>query len=145
MENQSGFYRSATNKVIAGVCGGLGMRFHIDPVLIRLLFVFMVLAGGSGVLVYIILWIVMPKRYDDPVVNANQSQDSSDTEFIRRDLKEATPTYRNGQIFLGIALILIGGLFLTAIFIPGFNTNDWWPLILIVGGIFVLLTPSSHK
>lgn len=54
--------RRESNKVIAGVCAGLGEYFGIDPVLVRLGFVIAVLVFGFGVLPYIILWILMPKR-----------------------------------------------------------------------------------
>jgi phage shock protein C len=52
--------RSERNKVVGGVCGGLGEYLDIDPTIIRLVFVVFTLAGGSGVLVYLILWLVMP-------------------------------------------------------------------------------------
>jgi phage shock protein C len=55
-------YRSETNKMIGGVAGGLGDYFNIDPVLLRLLFVLVVLLGGSGILAYLILWIVVPRK-----------------------------------------------------------------------------------
>jgi phage shock protein C len=54
-------YRSNTDKMIAGVCGGLGQYFGVDPTLIRLIFALLVVFGvGSGVLLYIVLAIVIP-------------------------------------------------------------------------------------
>jgi phage shock protein C len=56
-------YRSNTDKIIAGVCGGLGEYLNVDPTLIRLLFVLAVLAGfGSGVLLYIIMMVIVPLK-----------------------------------------------------------------------------------
>jgi phage shock protein PspC (stress-responsive transcriptional regulator) len=55
-------YRSETNKVLGGVCGGIGEYFSLDPVIIRLAFVIFTLMGGSGILLYIILWIVVPPK-----------------------------------------------------------------------------------
>ena len=53
------------NGIIAGVCGGLGAFFGISPFWFRLLFVILALPGGApGILPYIILWIVVPKRRD---------------------------------------------------------------------------------
>src|SRR6266542_3660316 len=52
--------RSETDKRIAGMCGGLGEYFGIDPILIRVAFVLFALMG-SGFIAYIVLWIVMPK------------------------------------------------------------------------------------
>jgi len=53
-------YRSNTNKVIAGVCGGIGEYFDIDPVIIRLIWI-LFLFIGAGIFAYIIAWIVIPK------------------------------------------------------------------------------------
>ena len=54
-------YRDPDNTMISGVCGGLGAYFHTDPVWFRLAFVILALAGvGTGVLVYIVLWAVIP-------------------------------------------------------------------------------------
>lgn len=53
-------YRSRTNRKVAGVCGGLGKYFDIDPIIIRLIWFLFVLFGGSGIIVYIIAWIVIP-------------------------------------------------------------------------------------
>lgn len=51
------------NGIVAGVCGGLGEFFGIDPVWFRILFVILGLPGGvPGVLPYVILWIVMPRK-----------------------------------------------------------------------------------
>lgn len=53
-------YRSTEDKKIAGVCGGLGDYFDIDPTIIRLIWVSMILAVGSGVIAYILAWIIVP-------------------------------------------------------------------------------------
>lgn len=56
-------YRSTTDKKIAGVCGGLAEYFDIDVTLVRILFVLTLLPGGvPGLLLYLILAIVMPRR-----------------------------------------------------------------------------------
>ena len=52
--------RSATDKTICGVCGGIAEYFHIDSVIVRLLLVFFCLLGGSGVIAYIIAAIIIP-------------------------------------------------------------------------------------
>jgi phage shock protein PspC (stress-responsive transcriptional regulator) len=54
-------YRDPDNRILGGVCGGLGAYFNIDPLVFRLLFVVITLAGGAGVLLYIIFWIVVPE------------------------------------------------------------------------------------
>ncbi len=61
--------RSSHDKMIAGVCGGLGQYLGIDSTVVRLIFVLLALAGGPGILAYIILWLVVP---EDNVLPANQ-------------------------------------------------------------------------
>ena len=57
-------YRSKKNRIIAGVCGGIGEYFKIDPTLVRLLWLFisMVSAGVGGLVAYIIAWIIIPEE-----------------------------------------------------------------------------------
>jgi len=52
--------RSSADKKIGGVCGGLAEYFDLDPTLIRVIWVLLVLCGGTGLLAYLILWIVLP-------------------------------------------------------------------------------------
>jgi len=54
-------YRDPENSVVGGVCGGLSAYFSVDPVIFRLLFVIFFFAGGASILVYAILWIVLPR------------------------------------------------------------------------------------
>jgi phage shock protein C len=53
--------RSETDRVLAGVAGGIAQRFGINSTLVRLAWVLSVFFGGLGILVYVILWIVLPK------------------------------------------------------------------------------------
>ena len=60
MENKK-LYRSSTNYKLAGVCGGIGEYFNIDPTLIRLAWILFSVMGGAGVLAYIIAAIIIPE------------------------------------------------------------------------------------
>lgn len=61
MEEGKRLYRSTTDRMVAGVCAGLAAYFKIDPTLVRLLFVLFALAGGPGLLAYIVMWLVVPE------------------------------------------------------------------------------------
>jgi len=54
-------YRSRKNRMIAGVCGGIGEYFEIDPTIVRLLWVLLILMGGAGIFLYIAAWIIIPQ------------------------------------------------------------------------------------
>lgn len=59
--NPKKLYRSSTNKMICGVCAGVGEYFNLDPTLIRLLWVILTIGGfGTGLLIYIIAAVIMP-------------------------------------------------------------------------------------
>ena len=58
---QKRFYLSTTDKKLAGVCGGIAEYFDVDPLLVRIAFIILLLGGGSGLLVYILLWLLAPK------------------------------------------------------------------------------------
>ena len=55
-------YRSTTNRQLAGVCGGLAEYFNLDATLIRVLFIVLAVLGGSGVILYVAMWIIVPKQ-----------------------------------------------------------------------------------
>jgi phage shock protein PspC (stress-responsive transcriptional regulator) len=55
-------YRSKTNKIIAGVCGGIAEYFNIDPTIVRLLWLLFSLIWGTGLVAYIIAWIIIPEE-----------------------------------------------------------------------------------
>ncbi len=59
MENKR-LYKSHTNRVICGVCGGIGEYFNIDPTIIRLIWILLICCAGTGFLAYIIAAIIMP-------------------------------------------------------------------------------------
>jgi phage shock protein PspC (stress-responsive transcriptional regulator) len=62
MSEKKKLYRSRQNRKIAGVCGGLGEYFTIDPTLVRLAVIFFSLWWGGGLLLYLIAWFVMPEE-----------------------------------------------------------------------------------
>lgn len=67
-------YRSESDRMIAGICGGIAEYFDIDPTLVRIIFSF-ILLSGSGFILYIILWVVIP----------SQSQLNSKKEDIKQE------------------------------------------------------------
>jgi phage shock protein C len=60
MEEPRKLYRSQTQRMMAGVCGGLAEYFNIDATVMRVLFLILAVFGGSGIVLYIVMWIVVP-------------------------------------------------------------------------------------
>lgn len=55
-------YRSKKERIIAGICGGLGDYFDIDPTIIRLFWIIFVFLWGAGLLAYLVGWIIIPQK-----------------------------------------------------------------------------------
>ncbi len=90
-------YRDPDHRIIGGVCAGMGAYWNIDPVIVRIIFVALVLAGGIGALVYLILYIVIPEAKTtaqkiemkgDPV-NIHNIKEAVKQEFntVRKNMK----------------------------------------------------------
>ena len=60
---------SATDKKIAGVCGGIAEYFGVDATLVRVITVVLVLCFGGGLLAYLLAWVIMPKPAVDPAAD----------------------------------------------------------------------------
>jgi len=61
VEEPRKLYRSQTQRMIAGVCGGLAEYFNLDATLIRVLFLILAVFGGTGLVIYLVMWIIVPK------------------------------------------------------------------------------------
>jgi len=123
-------YLSNQNKVIAGVGGGLGEYFDIDPVLIRIGFVVLVFLHGFGLLAYIAAWIAMPRVPADHVVIEPVSK------------PEPSPTRK---YLPGITLVLIGLVFLLERTFYWFEWHYLWPVLIIVAGLALILSAILNR
>lgn len=144
MDNTNRLTRSHTDYMIGGVCGGLGKYFRIDPTLVRLAFVLLTLAGGSGVLVYFFLWILIP-REDIPGMQTHMdSQEFNRRANLMGQEMQQMVTQPNTRAvkFIGIALVVLGLVYLLQnLHIPWlywFSDRLVWPaLIIVVGGVLL--------
>jgi phage shock protein PspC (stress-responsive transcriptional regulator) len=127
-------YRSHTNRVLGGICGGLGEYFGIDPVLVRLVWLLLILFGGLGLILYPIAWMIIP---------------------LAPDTEEGKPTPEfedgigKGRFWWGLALVALGVVLWGSQFrfiywpvIPGVHVHsrDLVPFALLLVGIYLLYT-----
>lgn len=130
-------YRSRTDKVIGGICGGLGKYFEIDPVLIRVIFVLLAFFHGSGLIIYLILLIVIPQEplpFPGEEIEQEFQQEKSEEKSEASIIQTKD---RTRQIF-GIILLIIGSILLLQNLIPFFDFEIILPVILILIGIYIL-------
>lgn len=149
-------YRIVNGKVVGGVAGGLAEYFGMDPTIIRIIFILLTLMGGSGILIYLILWIVVPEKYNIyPPYTAPYTRPENFTspgsgvgETYEGFTAGTTPPPTidvtgsgkkyDGGLIAGLVMILIGSFFLFERFIPSINFSDFWPLLLVLIGIIMI-------
>jgi phage shock protein PspC (stress-responsive transcriptional regulator) len=161
-------YRSRDDRIIAGVAGGLADYLGLDPSLVRIAWAVLILAGGVGLLLYIIMWIVVPEEDDlSPQQYAAATGQAAAAEVTgsstaptgapvdwrsqrvnerearraaRRARRAANPDEgRTIGLLVGGFLVLIGIAFLLRNFIPTIDFDLFWPVILVIVGIVILV------
>lgn len=143
-------FRSKSNELIGGVCGGLAAYFNTDPILFRILFVVAFIFGGSGFLIYIVLWIAVPQEPDAYTMNATKNDNNMDENTSSYQTEEKPkpkndkPDRSDGNLWGGLILIALGAIFLIDRFVPRIDFGDLWPVILIVVGI-ILVSKAYQK
>lgn len=135
--------RSEEERIIAGVCGGLAKYLGVDPVLVRLAFLLLVPAGGIGAPLYFILMILMPTESD---------VDLSQSEVVEKNLEglgdtmsasvERARQHPQGPLIAALLLIVMGIYFLFENF-GWIDGSIFWPLALILLGVFMLIRRSQ--
>ena len=137
MENR--LYRSESDKKIAGVCGGIAEYFGIDPTIVRLLWLISIAVYGTGLLIYIVAAIIMPRREDinaGPGSNRNSDKNNGQkSNMFGRGFNQ-----EEGRKFFGYALIIVGAILFSKIFIflRWLSFKFLFPIVLIVLGVFIL-------
>lgn len=95
--------RSRTDEVLGGVAGGLGNYLGVDPVLIRIAWVALVLFGGTGILLYIIAWVIIP---EEPLADAEARRAAEPGTDASRHASAGT----SGALILAVVLIAFGSI-----------------------------------
>lgn len=129
-------YRSEKNRVIAGVCAGLAEYFNLDPVIVRIFAVLITLFGGSGVLLYFILWIVIPT--ESAVGKKSENNIKNNVEEIKDTTKSVVG--KNSHMWAGVLFVSLGLIFLFNNFgiFHFLNIGKLWPILLVALGLIIL-------
>ncbi|MDA3843006.1 MAG: PspC domain-containing protein [Candidatus Kapabacteria bacterium] len=149
---QKRLYRSQLDKKIGGVCGGLGEYFNVDPVIVRALFAIAFFAYGTGFLAYIVLWIIVPAGYYQSKFDSNseygktaQAENSpGEDSFNPASNNKSERKSNDPNHFIGIALIVVGGIWVINNLVPNFDFDFIFPVLLLGLGI-LLLTRGMGK
>lgn len=138
-------YRSQSDRMIWGVCGGLADYFDFDPTIVRLISVLMLFLGGFVILAYIICAIVIPlapsKDTTPPgVVKPNMA----DPAINKKDPEQAQ---YHEHVTVGLILIVVGVLFLAGLFnlFWWFHWGGFWAFALVLVGVLIVLASRKRQ
>lgn len=144
-------YRSRTDAMIGGVCAGLARSLNVDPTLVRIVAVLLALSDGIGVLLYLLLWLIVPQEPVDYVV-ADRERRSADqvaqgVGAIGRQVSTALHrTNPQAGLLIGGMLIVIGAIQiadrLDVAWLRWAQFDTLWPLLLVAGGIALIMRRS---
>ena len=133
-------YRSRTDRMLAGVAGGLAEMWGVDPSLVRIAWALLVvLTGGLALLVYVVMAIVVPEGEPGPT-SGPPAEPSRSAAGLRptRAPRENDPSV---AVIGGLLLIGLGAFFLVREFLPAIDFDVIWPLVLIgIGVTLVVVT-----
>jgi phage shock protein PspC (stress-responsive transcriptional regulator) len=129
-------YRCQENRMLAGVASGVAEFFDLDPTLVRVLWFLSSFAGGFSILLYIGLAIIVPlEPASDAATHSADNHGAAVTDGHRHRSRGSGRL----TMFIGIGLILFGGLALVDIALPGWASwRQLWPLLVIsLGGLLI--------
>jgi phage shock protein C len=113
--------RSRGERVIAGVCGGIGRYLGVDPVLLRIAFIILALANGLGLIAYVVAWVAIPEEQPGQPLGP-----------------AAEPRRETGRLVLGGSLVVLGLVLLLDRLAPSLD-ELFWPVAVVAVGVAVIL------
>lgn len=142
-------YRSRSDSMLGGVCGGLARYFDIDPNLVRLIFVVFAVVTGFGILVYLALWLIVPEDEEgasQPLGDRVREGTDDIVDRAKRLGEEIRSTARSSDpmaaFAVGLVLIAIGVVLLLRnlgiTWLAWISFRTLWPALLILVGVAFL-------
>ena len=156
-------YRSRSDRMIWGVCGGLAKYFDVDPTIVRVIAVVSVFISGLGIIAYIILAIVVPlegSKTAEPKETIKENVEEmketagelgreirSTLEGEKDESEEVAKVRHHHRNLFGIILVAVGIIFLLGSFnlFWWFHWSNLWPLILVAIGVLIILSTRRRR
>ena len=150
-------YKSPTERVIAGVAGGVAQYLDADPAIVRVIWALLaLLTGGVFFVLYIVMWIVVPEGPEAPigaVEGAPEAVDPATGQPVAAApgtwSAQPVPRHRRssgaGSWVVGLILIGLGAYFLVRDYFPEIQIDRLWPIGLVALGVLLLLVAMRRR
>lgn len=139
--------RSRTDTILGGVAAGLAEYLRTDPALVRIAWAILVpLTNGAALLAYVVAWVVVPEA-PAPERDGDAAADARDDAPPLEQPAGARRGDLEGRagIVVGVGLVLLGAWFLAREYLPAFNWNLVWPLVLVGIGVLILVSSARRR
>lgn len=139
--------RSRTDTILGGVAAGLAEYLRTDPALVRIAWAILVpLTNGAALLAYVVAWVVVPEA-PAPERDGDAAADARDDAPPLEQPAAARRGDLEGRagIVGGVGLVLLGAWFLAREYLPAFNWNLVWPLVLVGIGVLILVSSARRR
>ncbi len=135
-------YKSQTDKMLAGVCGGIAEYLNVDSTVIRLLWLLVILLGGSGIILYILAWAIIPSNQKESVQTVEKVETIETSDDFNNEAK--TEPRNESSKNMGIILLIVGLIILftqiAPIYIPW---TKIWPVLIIALGLYLIINNKN--
>jgi len=138
-------YRSRGDRMLFGVAGGMARYLSLDPSLVRIVWALLVIAGGAGILLYIIAAIVIPEEPEGYVAGTASTGDAGSAGVAGAEGGPPSGAIAgrrdggNAAVIIGIFLVVLGGWLLLQRYLPQIDADLVWPFALLaLGGVLVV-------
>jgi phage shock protein PspC (stress-responsive transcriptional regulator) len=156
-------YRSRRDSVLGGVCGGVADYLDMDPSIVRIIWAVLTLVtGGLFLVLYIVMWIVVPEGPSAATVAHAAAEGASGTASTPGEQPASTPAEASapawggheerlrrggsgGALIFGLILIGAGVWFLVDEYIPAFDPDLVWPIALVAVGAALLFVSLRRR
>lgn len=144
-------YRSKTDRILWGVCGGLGEYFGLEPLIFRLIFVALTLSGGAGILFYLVLAIIIPLEPEaEKILNNREEKIKQFAHEVGEKVRDLaseikiTEKYKNdSRVMVGFVIFFLGLILLLRVLFPWelhwLSWNFFWPAVIILIGLYLMM------
>jgi phage shock protein C len=140
-------YRSRTDSVLGGVCGGIADYLDVDPSIVRIIWAVLgIVTGGVFVVLYIVMWIVVPEAPEFPA--ATPGAEAEGAARPTGMTAPAAPRRRgsgSGSLIFGLLLVGLGAYFLVREYLPQIDVDALWPIGLVLLGLLLVLASLRNQ
>jgi phage shock protein C len=141
-------YRSRTDSVLGGVCGGIADYLDVDPSIVRIIWAVLgIVTGGVFVVLYVVMWIVVPEAPAFPAAAAEGEGEgaAAGPSVMTTPVAPRRRGSGSGSLIFGLLLVGLGAYFLVREYLPQIDVDTLWPIGLVLLGLLLVVASLRNQ